>query len=47
MTREEVIRQIVRRERQQRGLSELIVSEEAPALHQAACHHFGTWQTAV
>lgn len=47
MTREEIIRQIVRRDIEQSGLTEELVRKEATDLYEAACDHFGTWTTAL
>ena len=47
MLREEIIRQVVHRDIEKLGLSEEIVQQEAAALHEAACDHFGTWETAL
>jgi hypothetical protein len=47
MLREEVIRRIVERDLSHSGLSEDVVLEDAQALHEAACEHFGTWNTAL
>ena len=47
MSREDIIRRIVERESQQRGLTEEAVLQDAPDLHQAACEHFGAWDTAL
>ena len=47
MSRETVIRRIVRRESQKRGLTEEVVWRESPALHRSACEEFGTWDTAL
>lgn len=47
MSRETVIRRIVKRESQKRGLTEEVVRRESPALHRSACEEFGTWNTAL
>jgi hypothetical protein len=47
MTRRDVIREIVERDRQKTGLTEEIVRKEARQLHEFACDHFGTWDTAL
>ena len=47
MTRQDVIRRIVKRELKKQGLTEDVVIREATALHEAACVHFGTWDTAL
>lgn len=47
MNREDVIRQIVERDIQNRGLTEEQAAREVPLLHAAACEHFGTWVTAL
>jgi hypothetical protein len=47
MSREDVIRRIVHRELQEQGLTEEAVLGDAPELHQLACEHFGTWETAL
>jgi len=47
MSREEVIRRIVEREMQGHGLTEEVVLQHAPELHQSACALFGTWDTAL
>ena len=47
MSREAIIRQIVHRDVEQLGLTEEIVREEAVELYEAACDHFGTWETAL
>lgn len=47
MSREIVIRRIVERETQKRGLTEEIVRQEVPELYQLACEQFGTWDTAL
>jgi hypothetical protein len=47
MSREAIIRQIVHRDLEQLGLTEEIVREEAVELYEAACDHFGTWETAL
>ena len=47
MSRETVIRRIVQREMQKRGLTEEVVAREAPGLYRAACKEFGTWDTAL
>lgn len=47
MTREDVIRQIVKRDIQKQGLTEETVVEEARELHEWACEHFGVWETAL
>ena len=47
MSRKTVIRRIVQRETQKRGLTEESVLQEAPELHQLACKWFGTWETAL
>ncbi|MDP6723165.1 MAG: hypothetical protein QGF59_31175 [Pirellulaceae bacterium] len=47
MTREDIIRQIVRRDVEQLGLTEVIVQQQDAKLYQSACDHFGTWETAL
>ena len=47
MSREDIIRRIVQREFQKQGLTEEAVLEDMPDLHQSACDHFGTWETAL
>ena len=47
MLRRDVIREIVARDRQEKELTEEIVSEDAKQLYQAGCEHFGTWDTAL
>jgi hypothetical protein len=47
MSREDVIRRLVGRELRKLHLSEEVVSEEDPELHELACEHFGTWETAL
>jgi len=47
MSREEVIRRIIRREQQQSSLLAIRVLRDDAALHRAACEHFGTWETAL
>ena len=47
MKREDVIRQIVKRECQKQGLTEKTVLQEDKTLHGSACEHFGTWDTAL
>jgi hypothetical protein len=47
MSREAVIRRIVKREMQQRGLTEELVRRDASALYRSACKYFGTWNTAL
>jgi hypothetical protein len=43
MLRQDVIREIVKRDDQERGLAEELVIEEAKGLHEAACEYFGVW----
>lgn len=47
MTREDVIRQIIERERQKQELDDETVSEHVPDLYAAGLLHFGTWETAL
>jgi hypothetical protein len=47
MSRETVIRRIIQRETQKRGLTEDVVAREAPGLYRSACKEFGTWDTAL
>jgi hypothetical protein len=47
MSREDVIRGIVRRELEGGSLAEEAVARDAPELHQAACTQFGAWATAL
>ena len=47
MSRETVIRRIVQREMQKRGLTEEMVARQSPALYHSACQEFGTWDTAL
>ena len=47
MSREDVIRQLVAREQRQLPLTEDAVAEDDPELHELACEHFGTWDTAL
>lgn len=47
MTREDVIRQIVKRDIQKQGLTEETVVREARELYEWACKHFGVWDTAL
>jgi hypothetical protein len=47
MSRETVIRRIIKREVQKRGLTERTVRCDAPALYRSACKYFGTWDTAL
>ena len=47
MSRKTVIRRIVQRETEKRGLTEESVLQEDPELHQLACKWFGTWETAL
>ncbi len=47
LLRKKVIRQIVDRQSQNRGLSEQIILKENPELHQLACEQFGAWDTAL
>jgi hypothetical protein len=47
MSREAVIRRIVERELQGHNLTEEFVLQDVSDLHQAACAHFGTWETAL
>ena len=47
MSREDIIRRIVERESQKRGLTEEAVLQDAPELHQVACEQFGAWDTAL
>jgi len=47
MNREDVIREIVERDVQNLALSEQFVQRDAAALYNAACEHFGTWDTAL
>ena len=47
MSRESIIRQIVHRDVEQLGLTKEIVQREASELYEAACDHFGTWETAL
>ncbi len=47
MSRQDVIREIVERDRQKLGLTEEIVMKEARVLYGTACQHFGTWGTAL
>jgi hypothetical protein len=47
MSREDVIHRIVEREMRKCPLTEEAVLKEATELHQAACHEFGTWDTAL
>lgn len=47
MLRKDVIRCIVERETQGQGLTEEIVLQDSPELHQAACEQFGAWDTAL
>ena len=46
-TVQDVIREIVKRDRQKDGLTEAIVLHDAKQLHEAACEHFGTWEIAL
>lgn len=45
--REEIIRQIVERDLNDKPLTEEIVERDDPSLHASACEHFGTWETAL
>lgn len=47
MSRQQVIRHIVDRQRNKLNLSEAIVAQEEPELHRLACECFGTWDTAL
>ncbi|MEX2187003.1 MAG: hypothetical protein WD875_09430 [Pirellulales bacterium] len=47
MTREDVIRQIVKRDIGKQPLTAERVAEQANELYAAACEHFGTWDTAL
>ncbi len=47
MLREDVIREIVKRDRQKEGLAEDDVLHDAKQLHEAACEHFGAWEIAL
>lgn len=47
MSRETVIRRIIKRESQKRGLTERAIRRESPALYRMACKDFGTWDTAL
>ena len=47
MTREDVIREIVRRDLQKQGLTEEAVAQDAGELYEWACKHFGVWDTAL
>jgi hypothetical protein len=47
MSRETVIRRIVQREMQKRGLTDEMVARETPGLYRSACKEFGTWDTAL
>ena len=47
MLREDIIRQIIRREAQVQGLSDAESLADVPELHEAACAQFGTWETAL
>jgi hypothetical protein len=47
MLRQEVIREIVKRADQERGLAEELVIEEDKGLYEAACEYFGAWTTAL
>ncbi len=47
MLRRDVIREIVERDRQKKGLAEETVLHDAKELHEAACGYFGTWNTAL
>lgn len=47
MSREDVIRRLVRREQQQKSLLDRAVLNEDPELYRLACDHFGTWETAL
>ena len=47
MSREDVIRRLVAREQRQLPLTEDAVEDDDPALHDLACEHFGTWETAL
>ena len=47
MSRKDVIRQILQRERDGAPLAESIVREEAAELYAAACEGFATWETAL
>jgi len=47
VSREEIIRQIVRRDVEQLGLTEEMVLKEVTELYESACEHFGSWDTAL
>lgn len=47
MSREDVIRRLVAREQRQLPLTEDAVEDDDPELHELACEHFGTWETAL
>lgn len=47
MQRDEIIRCIVERDVGNLGLNEEAVQHEAGELYEAACEHFGTWETAL
>ena len=47
MLRRDVIRKIVERDCQKKELEEDMVIMDAKSLHEAACKHFGTWDTAL
>ena len=47
MSRQQIIRRIVDRERQQLSLWEEVIRDEEPALYRAACASFGAWLTAL
>ena len=47
MTREDVIRQIVKRDVGKQALAAERVAQQAGELYAAACEHFGTWDTAL
>ena len=47
MLRQEVIREIIKREHQKKGLTNEIVLREDQGLHEAGCEHFGIWDTAL
>ena len=47
MSREDVIRRLVDREQRHLPLTEETALIDNPELHELACEHFGTWETAL